>query len=85
MDDRVYLLLDIVDGKAEDVAQFLKEVSGVVMADALEGSPDVVVVIEAPERKQLAKWTIQALASVEMMTEQVHLLPIRERLNHTRT
>ena len=86
MDYRVYLLLDVVDGRDEQVAQVLREGPGVVMADALEdaleGSPKVVVVIEAPERKQLAKWTIEALASVEMLTEQVRLLHTRNRLNH---
>ena len=81
MDDRVYILLDIVDGKAEQVAQALQESPGVVMADALEDPPDVIMVMEAAERQQLAKLAIQALASVETMTECVYLLPVRDRLN----
>ena len=78
MNEKVYVLLDIVDGKAEQVVQVLQEIPGVLMVDALEGPPDIVVVIEAPEREQLVKWTIEALSSVEMLTEQVHLLPIRD-------
>ena len=81
MSDRAYILLDIVDGKAEQATEVLKESPGVVMADALEGPPDVIVVMEAPKRQQLAKLTIQALASVETMTEHVCLLPTRDKLN----
>ena len=85
MKDKVYILLDIVDGKAEQVVHILQEIPGVLMVDALEGPPDIVVVIEAPEREQLAKWTIEALASVEMLTEQVRLLPIRDGSNRIAT
>ena len=83
MNDKVYVLLDIVDGKAEQVVQVLQGSLGVVMADAVEGPPDVVIVMEAPNREQLAKQTMQALASVETITEHVCLLPARERLNTT--
>ena len=85
MKDKVYILLDIVDGKAEQVVHILQEIPGVLMVDALEGPPDIVVVIEAPEREQLAKWTIEALASVEMLTEQVRLLPTRDGSNRIAT
>ena len=81
MNDKVYVLLDIADGKAEQVVQVLQEIPGVVMADALEGPPDVVMLIEAPERERLAKWTIEALSSVETLTEQVRLLPTRDGSN----
>jgi len=81
MNDKVYVLLDMVDGKAEHVVQVLQEIPGVVMVETLEGPPDIVVLIEAPEREQLAKWTIDALASVEMLTEQVRLLPTRDGSN----
>lgn len=78
MNDRVYILLDIVDGKAEQAVKVLRESLGVIMVDALESPPDVIMVMEAPERQQLAKQTMQALASVETITEHVCLLPARE-------
>jgi hypothetical protein len=81
MSDRAYILLDIVHGKAEQATEVLQESPGVVMADALEGPPDVIVVIEAPKRQQLAKLIIQALTSVEIMTEHVCLLPTEDKLN----
>ena len=79
MGDKVYVLLDIADGKAERVAQVLRESPGVVSADTVEGPPDVVIVMEAPTREQLAKWTVEALTLVEMMTEHAMLLPARDR------
>lgn len=77
MSDRAYVLLDIVDGKIEQALKVLQKSPGVVMADTLEGPPDVIIVIEAPERQQLAELTVQALASVESITENVCLLPTR--------
>jgi len=65
------------------IGRVLQEIPGVVIVDALEGPPDVIIVMEAAEREQLAKWTIEALSSVETLTEQVRLLPTRERLNTT--
>ena len=79
MNDRVYILLDIVDGKAEHVAQVLRSSPGVVMADVLEGPPDVIIVMEVPKRRRLAKLAVEALAAVETITEHVRLLPARDR------
>ena len=75
MSARAYILLRTVEGKAERVAQTLRGEPGVVIADALERPPDVIMVVEASEREKLAELTIQALGSVEAMTEDVHLLP----------
>jgi len=81
MNHRVYVLLDIVDGSVEEVTGVLRENLGVLIADALESPPDVIVLIEAPQREQLAKWTIKALSSVETLSEQVRLLPTRDGSN----
>ena len=81
MGDRAYILLNIVDGKAEQALEFLRKSPGVVMADALEGPPDVIIVIEEAERQQLAKLTIQALAAVETITDRVSVLPTRDKFN----
>jgi hypothetical protein len=81
MDDRIYILLDIVDDKAKQAVQVLQGSPGVAMADVVEGPPDVIIVMEAAERQQLAKLVTQAIASVETMTEHVCLLPTRDILN----
>ena len=76
MSHRVYILLDIVDGKSEEVAQSLWDRPGVVKADLLEGSPDLLVICEAFNRQRLAELTIEALTEVEQVTENVCLLPV---------
>ena len=78
MSPRVYVLLDIEDFKSEQAVQILRGKSGVVIADALEGPPDVIMVIEAPEREKLVELTMEALESVESMTENMHLLPTQD-------
>ncbi len=49
------------------------------MTDAVEGPPDVIMVVEAVGRQQLARRTIKALALVDSITEHVSLLPVRSR------
>ena len=76
MDFRAYLLLHVMEEKSKEVARVLRQKPGVLMADIVEGPPDVIAIIEAPERKVLADLTVQALSSVENMLENVRLLPI---------
>ena len=77
MKNRVYLLIDVLNSSAEYVAQVLRGSPGVIIVDTLEDPPDIVIVVEAPDREQLAKWAIEALSSVENITGQVQLLPTR--------
>lgn len=79
--DRLYILLYTVDGKAERVAEVLRGSPGVIMVDVLEGPPDLIIMAEAAGREQLAKLTIKALTSVETMTEYFRLLPARDGLS----
>ena len=89
MSHRVYILLDILldiaDGKSEEVAQSLGGIPGVVKADLLEGSPGLLVMCEALSRQMLAKLTVEALAMVEQVTENVCLLPVRSQSGGTGT
>ncbi len=78
MKDRAYILLDILNGKAEQVAQSLKRNKGVVSVDVLDGPPDIIMVLEASGRQKLAELTIQALASVESVTENMKPLPAQK-------
>ena len=77
MSDRVYLLLNVAEGKADQVAGRLRHLAGVRMVDLIEGQADVIAVVEAPERHELAKLTVQALSSVETVIEDLQLLPAR--------
>ena len=77
MSPRVYILVNAVEGKASQVAQMLQGRTGVRTVDVLEGSPNVIIVLQARSRKQLAEFTNQTLSSVESMTEDLQVLPVR--------
>jgi len=74
MSARAYILLNIVQGKAEEALRTLRCRLGVVMADALEGPPDIIVLLEAKERLQLAEFLIYTLASIDNITADLRLL-----------
>jgi len=75
---RAYVLLDIVNGKSEQVAQALQGKPGVVMAEQLEGPPDLIIVTEASDMQHLAKLTVKAITSVEAMIHGLRLLPVQD-------
>ena len=81
MSARAYVLLDIIKGKSSQAVKYLRGKPGVLIADLLDGPPDVILVVEAPERQELADLTNQALASVEKVTEDIRLLPAQDDRN----
>ena len=80
MSDRVYLLLDVAEEKADHVAGKLRRITGIRIVDVIEGQPNVIAVIEASERQRLAKITMRVVSSVENMIEDLKLLPVRNGL-----
>jgi len=74
MSARVYMLLDILDDKYASALQILKTIAGVVIADTLEGHPNTLVMLEAPDRQRLVELMMPVLGSVDHVTEDVHLL-----------
>lgn len=81
MSVRVYILLDIIGGKSEHAVQILRSRAGVVIADPLEGRPDVIVTVEAPDRQRLAESIMPVITCVEGITEDLQLLVTREALD----
>jgi len=75
--DRVYVLLSIVEGKAEQAAQALRGMSGVVTVDCLEGDPSLLVTLQAPCRTTLVELLMPVLAAVDGIIEDLHLLVSR--------
>ncbi len=59
MHARAYVLLDVINKRAGQMVQTLRSRPGVVMADVLEGPPDVVLIVEAPNRRKLAKLVLK--------------------------
>jgi len=78
MSNRVYLLLDVVEGKADHVAGKLRHIAGIRIVDVIEGQPDVIAVVEASERQRLAEITMQVFSSLENLIEDLRLLPARD-------
>lgn len=74
MSARVYMLLDIREEKHEYALQILQNIGGVIMMDTLEGHPNVIAVVEAPDRQRLVEVIMPVLGSVDRVTEDVHLL-----------
>jgi hypothetical protein len=52
----------------------------VVIADSVEGSPDVIVMVEAPDRQRLAELVMPAIAEIENVTDDLRLLVTRDNV-----
>ena len=74
--DRVYVILDILEGKHSEAVQRLQASPGVRWVDVLEGQWDIITAIEASNRPRLAQLLVRAISSVETITEDIQLLPI---------
>jgi hypothetical protein len=74
MSSRVYILLDILEDKYVYAQQILDKIPGVVIADTLEGHPNTLVIMEAPDRQKLVELMMPVLGSVDHVTEDLHLL-----------
>jgi hypothetical protein len=72
---RAYVLLQSIGNTRSRVIRTLKQQRGVVAVDPVEGPPDVVLVIEASDRPELASLLMRAMPSVEDMTDGLQLLP----------
>lgn len=77
MNSRVYILLDVLEGRPGEIVENLRCQAGVVVADVLEGSPNIALMIEATNRRKLARPAIQAIASIENVIASIRLLPTR--------
>jgi len=74
MSVRAYMLLDIVDRSCEYAVQVLRGRPGVIVADRLEGYPNIVAVVEARDRQGLATAIIPVLDCLDGITEDLRLL-----------
>ena len=77
MSTRVYILLDILEEEFPYAIQTLQNAEGVMAADSLEGHPNILVIIEAPDRQKLAELMMPVLRALGHITEDLHLLTTR--------
>ncbi len=78
MSAKVYMLLDVVHADSVQLAQFLQAKPGVAEIDVLEGPPSIIMVVEAPEMLKAGEYLVDILDSVDGMTENLHVLPVRQ-------
>jgi hypothetical protein len=77
MASRAYMLLELTDVDPDRVVEDLRRQSGVMMAEPLDGPPDIIMMVEAPDRQKLAELTIKAIGSVESVAKGIRVLPSR--------
>ena len=76
--EKAYVLLFIVEGKSEQAVRVLWDMPGVAIVDCLEGNPNLLVILEAPDRLALAELMMPVLAAVDSITEDLRLLVTRD-------
>jgi hypothetical protein len=74
MSVRVYMLLDIVERSCEYAVQMLWSRAEVILADRLEGYPNIIAVVEAADRQSLAEAIMPVLGCIDGITENLRLL-----------
>jgi hypothetical protein len=74
MSARAYMLLDIVNRSCEYAVQMLRGRAEVILADRLEGYPNIIAVVEAADRQSLAEAIMPVLGCIDGITEYLHLL-----------
>lgn len=74
MSVRAYMLLDIVDRSCEYAVQMLRSRAEVILADRLEGYPNVIAMVEAADRQSLAEAIMPVLGCIDGITEDLNLL-----------
>ena len=68
------MLLDIVDRDCEYAVQMLRSRAEVILADRLEGYPNIIAVVETADRQSIAKAIMLALGCIDGITEDLRLL-----------
>jgi hypothetical protein len=76
---KVYVHLNVAHNQdINEVAEILRSKAGVTHVDLVDSPPDIILVLEASERKQLAELTVKALGSIEHFVKEMQLIPVKE-------
>lgn len=78
MSAKVYVLLDITDNNYSEIVTALRGRWGIIGVELLEGLPNLMLTIEASDRETLAEFAVGALAQLEIVAENIELLPVRD-------
>lgn len=72
------MLLDIVEKSCDHAVQMLRNRAGVILADRLEGYPNIIATVEAADRQGLAEAIMPVLECIDGITEGLRLLVTRD-------
>jgi hypothetical protein len=78
MSVRAYMLLDIADRSCEYAVRELRSKTEVILADRLEGYPNLITMVEAADRQSLAEAIIPVLDCIDGIAEDLRLLITRD-------
>ena len=78
---RIYVLLSVIPGNVEYAVELIRDIPGVTTVDALEGDPNLLLMIEAKDRLQLADCLTKALSAPGDIIEDLDLLIPSEQCN----
>ena len=78
MPTKVYLLLDLIDGYKAHMACTLRTMPGITIVDVLEGSPDLMTVIEARGRQEAARYLMKVLDLIDGLARDIRVMPVEE-------
>ena len=73
MSVRAYMLLDVADRSCEYAVQMLRSKAEVILADRLEGYPNLITMVEAADRQSLAEAIIPVLDCIDGIAEDLRL------------
>ncbi len=78
MSVRAYMLFDIVERNREDALQILRSRIEVILADSLEGYPNIIAMVEAVDRQNLTEVVMPILESLDGIIENLRFLVTRD-------
>lgn len=80
---KVYLLPEAVKGNRDNLAATIKGMTGVSAINILDFQPDLLAVIEAPERQEVAKHLMRLLDMIDGAVEDIRVLPVQKSADTT--
>ncbi|HEX7363739.1 MAG TPA: hypothetical protein VF366_01025 [Dehalococcoidia bacterium] len=67
MSFKAFVIMDSPTEKTANMVRTLRKKPGVISVDRVEDSPQLIIVVEARERRELAELTVQAISAADSM------------------
>jgi hypothetical protein len=83
MSERAYILIYSLEGRASEIIKALEKQPGVVTLDHVDGSPDIIMVIEENDRVKLARLAVTLLNIIDNFTADMQCLPVDHEMSCT--